>query len=271
MLVSRQSFRLCFDIQILQGAPCLSGANRVLSYGIAGAVIFRLSLILLGTATLQDETLLATCSMEPVVLVDIATFQMLSFKSRKIIWRASFQKKEDHVVALKVLFKSQIKQSQVEYHLRREVKIQSNLRHPNILRLYGYFYDQKKVYVILEYVATGELYKELQELKYFNEKRAATYVASLAMALIYCHGKHVIHRDIKPKNLLLGAQDIGDKEEEYHFVNNYQNFQEEENNVSFLGVMLGVEEESMPVYDTDIEVFIEEKEGFVRKGGFSEE
>jgi aurora kinase len=45
-------------------------------------------------------------------------------------------------VALKVLFKSQLQQSQVEHQLRREVEIQSHLRHPNILRLYGYFYDQ---------------------------------------------------------------------------------------------------------------------------------
>jgi hypothetical protein len=45
-------------------------------------------------------------------------------------------------VALKVLFKNQLQQSQVEHQLRREIEIQSHLRHPNILRLYGYFYDQ---------------------------------------------------------------------------------------------------------------------------------
>lgn len=45
-------------------------------------------------------------------------------------------------MALKVLFKNQLKQAQVEHQLRREVEIQSHLRHPNILRLYGYFYDQ---------------------------------------------------------------------------------------------------------------------------------
>ena len=44
--------------------------------------------------------------------------------------------------ALQVLFKSQLQQSNAEHQLRREVEIQSHLRHPNILRLYGYFYDE---------------------------------------------------------------------------------------------------------------------------------
>ncbi|XP_020592232.1 serine/threonine-protein kinase Aurora-1-like [Phalaenopsis equestris] len=116
------------------------------------------------------------------------------------------EKKSNHIVAMKVLSKSQLKKSQVEHQIRREVEIQSHLRHPNILRLYGYFYDQTRVYLILEHAPKGELYKELQRRKYFSERRAATYMSSLARALIYLHGKHVIHRDIKPENLLLGAQ-----------------------------------------------------------------
>ncbi|GKB02968.1 hypothetical protein Tco_0831057 [Tanacetum coccineum] len=64
---------------------------------------------------------------------------------------------------------------------------------------------------------------------------------------------------------------IGDEEEEYPFVDNYKYFQEEENNVSFPGVVFGVEEELMPVYDTNIEDVIEEEEGFVGKGGFGGE
>lgn len=43
---------------------------------------------------------------------------------------------------LQVLFKSQLAQSNVEHQLRREIEIQSHLRHANILRLYGYFYDK---------------------------------------------------------------------------------------------------------------------------------
>jgi len=62
------------------------------------------------------------------------------------------------------------------------------------------------VYLILEYAAKGELYKELQRCRTFNERRAATYIMSLCNALIYCHSKHVIHRDIKPENLLIGLK-----------------------------------------------------------------
>ncbi|GJY27215.1 hypothetical protein Tco_0401941 [Tanacetum coccineum] len=51
------------------------------------------------------------------------------------------------------------------------------------------------------------------------------------------------------------------------FVDDYPNFQEDENNLSYSGVVLRVEEESMPIYDTDFEDVIEE-EGFVGKGGF---
>ncbi|GFH20344.1 aurora kinase A [Haematococcus lacustris] len=45
---------------------------------------------------------------------------------------------------LGVLFKAQLQQSNVEHQLRREIEIQSHLRHPNILRCYGYFYDKEK-------------------------------------------------------------------------------------------------------------------------------
>lgn len=41
-----------------------------------------------------------------------------------------------------MLFKAQLQQSNVEHQLRREIEIQAHLRHPNILRLYGYFYDK---------------------------------------------------------------------------------------------------------------------------------
>ncbi|XP_011357224.1 aurora kinase B isoform X1 [Pteropus vampyrus] len=153
------------------------------------------------------------------------------------------EKKSHFIVALKVLFKSQIEKEGVEHQLRREIEIQAHLQHPNILRLYNYFYDRRRIYLILEYAPRGELYKELQKSRTFDEQRTATVgkgwapgapaggarlgeycfqlkvhpcltpchwpsqiMEELADALIYCHGKKVIHRDIKPENLLLGLQ-----------------------------------------------------------------
>ncbi|XP_069113543.1 aurora kinase C-like isoform X2 [Argopecten irradians] len=114
------------------------------------------------------------------------------------------EKSTKYVVALKVLFKSQLQKAGVEHQLRREIEIQSHLRHPNILRLFGYFHDKSRVYLILEFAPKGELYKELTKNTRFDEKQTASYIHQLTSALLYCHSKKVIHRDIKPENLLLG-------------------------------------------------------------------
>uniref|UniRef100_A0A8B9Y095 non-specific serine/threonine protein kinase n=1 Tax=Bos mutus grunniens TaxID=30521 RepID=A0A8B9Y095_BOSMU len=95
------------------------------------------------------------------------------------------------IVALKVLFKSQIEKEGLEYQLRREIEIQAHLQQHNILHLYNYFHD------------AGELYKELQNSHAFDEPRTATVMEELADALTYCHEKKVIHRDMKPEKLLL--------------------------------------------------------------------
>ncbi|KAJ2751544.1 spindle assembly checkpoint kinase, partial [Coemansia nantahalensis] len=115
------------------------------------------------------------------------------------------EKNTNYICALKVLFKSELQENKIEKQLRREVEIQTHLRHPHILRLYGYFHDEKRIYLILEYAARGEMYKLLQKQGKFTEPEAAKYVAQIAAALRYLHSKNVIHRDIKPENLLLNS------------------------------------------------------------------
>eukprot|EP01080_Neovahlkampfia_damariscottae_P010208 gene10208-2628_t len=128
------------------------------------------------------------------------TWDISNFEIGKPLGRGKFgsvylarEKSTKFVVALKVLMKEQLKKKEVEHQLRREIEIQSHLRHPNILRLYGYFYDKKRVYLILEYAAQ------------VSEEQTARYIKSLAEALDYLHCKNVIHRDIKPENLLLDS------------------------------------------------------------------
>lgn len=82
------------------------------------------------------------------------------------------------MVALKVIFKEQIEKYGLHHQLKREMDIQFNLRHPNILRLYGWFHDDQRIFLILEYALNGELYRELRKSGYFSEKQAATVCAT---------------------------------------------------------------------------------------------
>ncbi|TMW63105.1 hypothetical protein Poli38472_002046 [Pythium oligandrum] len=116
--------------------------------------------------------------------------------------------KEKHsnvTVALKVLFKTPLIQDGGLINLKREVEVQSRLQHPNILRLFGYFYDEACVYLILEYAPQGELFKVLSKQRHFSETMTAHYIAQVVDALEYLHSCNVIHRDIKPENLLMGS------------------------------------------------------------------
>jgi len=142
-------------------------------------------------------------------------WQLSDFEIGKPLGKGKFgnvylarEKASKYIVALKVLFKTQLQKAQVEHQLRREIEIQSHLRHPNILRLFGYFYDETRVYLILEYAPKGEMYKHLkaQENGHFDEPTTARYIRQMTNALLYCHSKKVIHRDIKPENLLLDCK-----------------------------------------------------------------
>jgi aurora kinase len=114
------------------------------------------------------------------------------------------EREHKFVCALKALNKSELLNARVEKQVRREVEIQSNLRHPNVLKLYGHFHDTKRIFLILEFAGRGELYKHLRKAMRFPEWKAAQYIAQMTSALRYLHRKHVIHRDIKPENILVG-------------------------------------------------------------------
>lgn len=108
------------------------------------------------------------------------------------------------ICALKVMDKNEIIQYNVQKQFRREVEIQSFLNHKNLTQLYGYFYDDKRVYLLMEYLYNGELYKLLREKGPFNDIIASYYVYQMADALKYMHDRKIIHRDLKPENILIG-------------------------------------------------------------------
>ncbi len=78
------------------------------------------------------------------------------------------------------------------------------LFHKHILRMYDFFYDSNRIYVILEYAANDTLASYLKRHQHLDNTRTATFVYQIADALNYCHSLKIMHRDLKPENILLG-------------------------------------------------------------------
>ena len=85
-----------------------------------------------------------------------------------------------------------------------EIELLKQLDHPNIVKLFEYFSDDDKYYLITEYCKGGDLFDLIKKKKKFSELSAAYIMFQIFRALIYCHNTHhLIHRDIKPENIVV--------------------------------------------------------------------
>lgn len=110
------------------------------------------------------------------------------------------------VTVLKSLRKRRIERLRVRRHVAHEIEIQGHLRHPGVLKLYGFFWDETHIHLMLEHAPRGDLAAALRRRGAFDESSAARSTAEIAEAVAYCHRLHVIHRDLKPQNILIGRR-----------------------------------------------------------------
>ena len=90
--------------------------------------------------------------------------------------------------------------------LMREVNLMIKLDHPNIIKLYEVYENEKYIYLIMELCTGGELFDRITENTendiQFTEKQAADLFKQMMSAINYCHKNGIVHRDLKPENLL---------------------------------------------------------------------
>jgi calcium-dependent protein kinase len=93
-----------------------------------------------------------------------------------------------------------------------EIELLKQLDHPNIVKLFEYFCDDDKYYLITEYCKGGDLFDLIKKKKKLSEQSAAYIMFQIFRALIYCHNTHhLVHRDIKPENIVVfGKNDAYD-------------------------------------------------------------
>ena len=90
----------------------------------------------------------------------------------------------------------------------KEISIQIQINHPNIIKLYSYYENEENIYMILEYSNKGSLYNLIRKKKCLNENETFNYFIQILNAVNFLHENNYIHRDIKPENILLNDKNI---------------------------------------------------------------
>lgn len=91
--------------------------------------------------------------------------------------------------------------------LRSEVDLLRRIRHPNIVQLFDILEDAENVYVVMELMSGGELFRRITTIYPYGypEHCAAQITRRLVDAVGYLHSKQIIHRDLKPENLIYAS------------------------------------------------------------------
>jgi fused-like protein len=110
-------------------------------------------------------------------------------------------------VALKFVSKAG-KSAQELDALRQEIAILRQLDHPNVILLLDYFETPRDVVVVTEFAPHGELLNILKDDQFLSEDSVRSIAVQLTSALHYLHERRVMHRDMKPQNVLVSSNGV---------------------------------------------------------------
>src|SRR5262249_22766730 len=111
----------------------------------------------------------------------------------------------DRLVAIKVLPPEWARDEHFVRRFRREAEAVAKLEHPNILPIFDFGHEGDILYMVTPYVAGGTLRERmLQPQPWAN---LVAILAQIASALDFAHRRGIVHRDVKPTNILMKASD----------------------------------------------------------------
>jgi len=104
---------------------------------------------------------------------------------------------------VKVLYERYSSDPNFVARFRQEAQAAANLSHPSIVNMYDWGRDGETYYIVMEYVAGTDLKTLVKDRGPLDPMKAAEYASQVCAALAVAHGYDIIHRDIKPHNLVL--------------------------------------------------------------------
>lgn len=132
------------------------------------------------------------------------------FQILRAIGKGSFgkvcivQKRDSNqMYAMKYMNKLQCLQKDAFRNVLREIQILSALEHPFLVNLWFTFQDEEDMFMVVDLLLGGDLRYHLQQEVAFDEQRVAFYISEISLALDYLRKHRILHRDIKPDNILL--------------------------------------------------------------------
>ena len=114
-------------------------------------------------------------------------------------------RKLDSMVAVKLLADNLSADPGLRERFRREAELARRLSHPNVVRVLGSGETDGRAFIVLEFVECGNLAEELARAGPLSRERVAELGAQAAAGLAHAHERGLVHRDVKPQNLLLAA------------------------------------------------------------------
>ncbi|KAK9707045.1 hypothetical protein RND81_07G169300 [Saponaria officinalis] len=137
--------------------------------------------------------------------ISIDDFNVIKPISRGAFGRVFLARKltTGDIFAIKVLRKKNVIRKNAIHSIQTERDILTIVDNPFVVRLFYSFTSRENLYLVMEYLNEGDLYSLLRNLGCLDEDSARTYIAEVVLALDYLHSLNVVHRDLKPDNLLI--------------------------------------------------------------------
>ncbi|KAH0846147.1 hypothetical protein FOPE_11009 [Fonsecaea pedrosoi] len=130
-----------------------------------------------------------------------AAVKIVSKKSAALVQSASMARMDDEDMASMIATGPRT----MPFGIEREVVIMKLIEHPNIINLYDIWENRGELYLVLEYVAGGELFDYVSGNGALPEDEAVRLFRQIIAGLSYCHRFNICHRDLKPENILLDS------------------------------------------------------------------
>lgn len=110
--------------------------------------------------------------------------------------------------AIKLLAPTLLARASIRQRFASEARTMARLRHPNIVTVYDVCNDDQGFYIIMEYIASGSVDDRVQHFGPLPPQMACDVIIALLNGLTVAHAQNVVHRDIKPHNLLVTTEGI---------------------------------------------------------------